>query len=278
MGTSSPARSKRSWSRSNRRFRWWWCGLKAGRRIAAGGLAAVLALGCHKREPPEATLARTTATFRRAQIESLETLVAQAEKGELVTTDQIAIGISEDVVKGLLNAPLPREVVVKERLRVRIESALPVFRGNKAGLLFRAKASSVRMPTASATLELGGGLDEFRFEDGKLLARVALGHFTVLESSIGDLAADFLDNVVRANLALIQNAIPPVEIPVEIAQTIKIGGLTEGAVVAKSGALPLEIAVSQVVPVNQRLWILLKAKAGPWQAATAPAAETKAAP
>jgi hypothetical protein len=242
------------------------------------GLAAICALGCQKREPPEAALARSTATFRRSQIEGLEALIAKAEKGELVTTDQIAIGISEDVVNSLLNAGLPREVVIKDRLRVRIESAQPFFRGNKAALLFRAKASGVKMTTASATLELGGGLDQFRFEDGKLLSRVSLGHFSVLESSIGDLAADVLDNVVRANLALIQDAIPPVEIPVEIAQSIKIGGLTEGAVVAKPGSLPLEIAVSQVLPMNQRLWVLLKAKAGPWQAGASPAPETKAAP
>ena len=224
------------------------------------------------------TLARSTATFRRAQIEGLEALVAQAEKGELVTTDQIAIGISEDVVKTLLNASLPREVVVKDRLRVRIESAQPFFRGNRAGLLFRAKAGSVRMPTASATLELGGGLEQFRFEDGKLLAKVSLGHFTVLESSIGDLASNALDSLVRPNITMIQDAIPAVEVPVEIAQSIKIGGLTEGAVVAKPGSLPLEIAVSQVLPLNQRLWVLLNAKAGPWQAAASPAPETVAAP
>jgi hypothetical protein len=168
--------------------------------------------------------------------------------------------------------------VVKDRVRVRIESAVPFFRGNKAGLLFRAKAGSVRIAAASATLELGGGLDQFRFEDGKLVARVALGHFTVLESSMGDLAADALDNLVRGNLTSIQDAIPPVEIPVEIAQSIKIGGLTEGAVVAKPGSLPLEIAVSQVLPMNQRLWVLLKAKAGPWQPAASPEPETKAAP
>jgi len=100
----------------------------------------------------------------------------------------------------------------------------------------------------------------------------------VLESSIGDLASNALDSLVRPNIAMIQDAIPAVEVPVEIAQSIKIGGLTEGAVVAKPGALPLEIAVSQVVPVNQRLWVLLKAKAGPWQAAASPAPETVAAP
>ena len=115
-------------------------------------------------------------------------------------------------------------------------------------------------------------------EDGKLLARVSLGHFTVLESSFGDLAADALDDVRACEPRPIQDAIPPVEIPVQIEQSIKIGGLTEGAVVAKPGSLPLEIAVSQVLPVNQRLWVLLQAKAGPWQPAASPAPATKAAP
>ena len=234
------------------------------------GLAAIVALGCQRREPPEATLARSTAAFRRAQIESLETLIAKAEKGELVTTDQIAIGISEDVVKSLLNASLPREIVVADRVRVRIESACPSSGATRPACCSAPRPAASNMPGASATLEMGGGLDEFRFENGKLLARVSLGHFTVLESSIGDLAADALDSLVRANAALIQDAIPPLEIPVQIEQSIKIGGLTEGAVVAKPGALPLEIAVSQVLPVNQRLWVLLEAKAGPWQPAASP--------
>ena len=159
-------------------------------------------------------------------------------EGELVTTDQIAIGISEDVVNSLLNAALPREVVVKDRLRVRIESAVPIFRGNKAGLLFRAKASGVKMAT-----DLGDPRARRRPRSVPLRGRQAPGPGVAralhgAESAIGDLAADVLDNVVRANLAAIQDAIPPVEIPVEIAQSIKIGGLTEGAVV-KPGALPL---------------------------------------
>lgn len=234
-------------------------------------------LGCQKREPPEAARARSTADFRRAQIDSLEKLLAQAEKGELVTKDLIAIGISEDLLKGLLGASLPPEMVVADRLRVRIEAVEPLFRGNKAGLLFRAKVSGVNAPNASATIEMGGSLDHFHLENGKLLAKVSLAHFTIGESSIGDLATDALDGVLRGNLALIQDSIPPIEIPVQIEQSIKIGGLTEGAVVAKSGALPLEVTVSQVLPVNQRLWVLLQAKAGPWQPATAPAAAAKPA-
>lgn len=235
-------------------------------RVAAMVLAA-LALACHRRESPEATRARSTAAFRRAQIARLETVIAQAERGELVTTDQIAIGISEEAIKSLMSASLPREAVVASRLNVRIETAEAIFRGDKAAVVFRARASSVKAPQASATVELAGALEQFRLEDGKLLAKVVLLHFTVLESSVGDLAADVLDALVRANTAAIEAAIPPIQIPVHIEQSIRIAGLTEGAVVAKPGSLPLTVAVSQVLPINQRLWVLLQAKAGPWVAA-----------
>ena len=83
---------------------------------------------------------------------------------------------------------------------------------------------------------------------------------------------------MHANGALIQDAIPPLEVPVHIEQSIRIGGLTEGAVVAKPGSLPLAIAVSQVIPINQRLWVLLSAKAGPWQPEASPKPVTAAAP
>ncbi|HET7291302.1 MAG TPA: hypothetical protein VFM88_02660 [Vicinamibacteria bacterium] len=230
-------------------------------------VAAALLSGaaCRRREPPEAVRARANAAFLESQLASLEALVAKAEAGELKTRDHIAIGISEGVVKELLDASLPQETTVAGRLRVRIESGTPVFRGNKAFLVFRARMSSVRAPSAFASVELGGGLDEFRLKEGRLLAQVALGHFTVLETSVGDLAADVLDNLIRNNLEAIQGAIPNLEIPVSLEQTIEIGGLDEGAVRVKPGALPLQMAVAHVVPVNARLWVFIDAKAGPWQ-------------
>ena len=155
--------------------------------------------------------------------------------------------------------------MIADRLRVRVESVDPVFRGNKAGLVFRARVSSVDAPGASATIEMGGALENFKLGDGKLTAGVTLAHFSVLESSIGELAADALDGLVRGNAGAIQGAIPPVEIPVQLEESVKIGGLTEGAVVARPGALPLDISVRHVIPVNRRLWVLLQAKAGPWQ-------------
>jgi hypothetical protein len=235
--------------------------------VALFGL--VSASGCRAREAPEAAMARATAESRRSQIAALEKLIAQAEKGEIVTTDQIVIGVSEELLGNLLRASLPPDIVIANRISLRIESAEPLFRGGQAALLFKARVSSTDMPDARALLSLGGGLDEFKFEGGKLSARVKLKHFNVLESSLGDLGANALDGLVRANLESIQNAIPEIQVPVQLEQAIKVGGLTEGAVVARPGTLPLAISVSQVIPANNRLWVLLQAKAGPWQAAAA---------
>ena len=246
--------------------------------VAAGLLAIVLGFGCHRREAPEAAFARAAAESRRTQIANLEKLIAQAEKGELVTTDQIAIGVSEELLGNLLRASLPPGMVIAERIRLSFESVEPVFRGGQAGLLFKARISSIDMPNAGATVSIGGGLDEFKFEGGKLQASVKLKFFNIVESSMGELGADVLDGLVRANLEVIQNAIPAIEVPIQLEQSIRIGGLTEGAVVAKPGSLPLAISVSQVIPVNNRLWVLLAAKAGPWQAAEAEKATASKSP
>ena len=236
------------------------------RPVAAALLLAVAcSFGCHTREDPETAMSRVLADARRTQIANLERLIGEAERGELVTTDQIAVGVSEDLLGNLLRASLPKQIVVADRIRLEFLSVEPVFRGGQAGVMFKAKVSSADAPNATATLSIGGGLDEFKFEGGKLAAWVKLKYVNVLEATGGDLGANILDGLVRANLETIQNAIPAIEVPIQLEQSIKIGGLTEGAVVAKSGSLPLAISVSQVLPVNSRLWVLLAAKAGPWE-------------
>jgi hypothetical protein len=234
-------------------------------------LALALAGGCTRRERPEDTLARSKEVFVRGQIAGLEKTIGQVERGEVTTTDQVAIGLSEDLAKGLLNASLPLETVVANRLRVTVDSAEPFFRGTKAAILFRATVASVDISSASASVDIGGGIQDFALARGRLRARVALTHFNVRESGLGDLAADVIDGLIRAHLATIQDAIPPLEIPVELEESIAIGGLAEGPVVAKAGVLPLDVAVTQVIVGNRRLWVLLKAEAGVWQPAPSPA-------
>jgi len=223
--------------------------------------------GCRRRESPEAARARAGAAFLRQQVSGLEALVAKAEGEGLETQDQIAVGISEAVVKSLVDASLPQSVTLAGRVQLTLESAQAFFRGNRSALALRASLGIIDVQSAHAKVELAGMLKDFEISKGKLSARVSLIHFSVLEASLGDLGADAVERLVKQNLGAIERAIPPLVIPVSIEEKVRIGGLTEGTVVAKPGALPLAFSVAQVIPVRERLWILLDAKAGPWEAA-----------
>jgi hypothetical protein len=219
--------------------------------------------GCHRREPPEVTRQRTAEQVLLKQIEDLKALVARAEAGQIDTRSRIAIGISEETSKAVLDASLPQEQVIGERVRVRIEKAQPYFQGNNALLLFEASAESIRIG-AHARLELGGRLVNFHVEKGHLTADIELVHFKVLDSSLADLGSGVLERLVQDNLAAIGERLPTLEIPVSLEQDIRIGGLDEGVVQAKGGVLPLAMSVAEVLPINKRLWVFLEVKAGPW--------------
>jgi hypothetical protein len=240
---------------------------------AASVLGAILAtsagvLGCGARDPPEVARARASHAFLAAQVADLEKLVAQAEAGDLVTRDRIAIGISEGVVKQLLDAGLPQEAAVGDRVRVRIDSAQPYFRGNNAALVFQATARGIRLEGAVARLELAGSLERVRIQDGKLMGDIQLGYFNVLDTSLGDIAGDVLQDLVKHNLPALTALIPALEIPVHLEQSVDIDGLDEGVVVTRPGVLPLAMTVAEVLPVRERLWVFLEATAGPWKTVT----------
>jgi hypothetical protein len=244
-------------------------------RLISGAIAlAVLAAGpaCRVREPAEAARAKATKDFLEQQLEGLQRHLARAERGELVTTDQIAIGVDEDTARQILNAPLPREQVVGEHARITFVSAEPIFRGTQAALVFRARVTSEDLPDQFAELELAGGLQDLKLVDGILAANVEILHFRVQNASVGALAG-LVEGLVRANLGVIQGAIPRFEIPVRLDQKLSMDRFQEGPVSAAGGELPLSVAVSEVLALNQRLWVLLDAKAGPWSPAPAAAAK-----
>ena len=222
---------------------------------------------CRVREAPESARQKVEKAFLEKQIQSLERLLVQAERGELVTAGQIAIGIDEGVAREILNASLPQEIPAGEHAKIRIESAEPYFRGNVAALLFRVRVTSTDLAGAFAEVELGGGLSEMKLVKGRLQAQVSLGHFRVLKASVGPLAQGLVETLVRGKLGTIQESVPPFEVPVRLEQSIRVAKFEEGPVAANGGELPLSVEVSQVIASNQRLWILIDSKAGPWKKA-----------
>jgi hypothetical protein len=226
------------------------------------------------RESPEAARARVGRDYLVSQIAGLKDLLAKAERGELVTAGQIAVGVEEGVATELLNAPLPQEQTIGGHVRIRIESVTPYFRGSRAALLVRAKAMSDALPRQFADLELGGEFSEMTLVGGRLSARVHVAHFAIVKASVGPLAQGALESLIRENLPGIEGEIPPLEIPVRLDQEIRIGSFEEGPVAAKGGSLPLVAKVSLVLASNERLWVLIDASVGPWKVAESPAPES----
>ena len=238
--------------------------MRADFRIALALRFALLLPGCSRRESLDDARARASGAALIHQIADLQGLIAKAERGELTTQNRIAIGIAEETTKALFDASLPREELVGDRVYVRIEAALPLFRGNNAGVVLRATARG-KTTGARARLELGGRLVNFRIKDGRLIASIELAHLKVLDTSLGEIGSDVLEGLLRDNLDALARLTPALEVPVHLQQSIAIAGLDEGVVTAKPGVLPLEMTLAEVIPVNQRLWVLLDVKAGPWR-------------
>ena len=235
--------------------------------VAALGLGLV---ACGVREPLEVTRNRAVESHLRRQIADLETLITRAESGQFETKNRLAIGLSEDATRAMLEASLPQEKLLGDRVLVRVESAQAFFRGNNAAVVLQAAAEGKTGTTAR--IELAGRLAQFRIEDGRLQSSVELVHFKVIESSFGEMGSGMLEGLLADHLDTLAGLVPPLDVPVRLEQSLEIGGLEEGVVSAQAGTLPLEIKLAEVIPVNQRLWILLEVKAGPWKVRAAKAA------
>ncbi len=229
-------------------------------------MGALLALaGCRPPEPPEAAERRTRKTVLEGQLIELGKLMDKARRGELVTEGQIAIGVSENLVARLLTASLPPNRVMVGRIHVVLEKVEPYFRGGLAVIRLRARVSSADFPNAQVGLDIVSGLTNIRLEKGRLLARVSIHHFRVLGSFVGDAGKTVIEDAMRLHQSAVENLIPPLEIPVLLEEAVDFGGIKEGPVLVGAGRLPLELALSHVFPVNERLWLLIRADAGAWQ-------------
>ena len=231
---------------------------------------ALEALACGPRDTPEQAQRRALKAIFEKQIAGLEELEARAARGEVDLVTPLAIGVHEGVFRQLLNATLPQETVVKGRLRVRLETAEVYFRFSRSVVDFRGRLTSTDFPSAFLEVRLAGGLAKVDLIEGRLLSRIKLYHFEVGGTSLGDLAHAAIEELVRENLPAIEQSIPAIEIPVRLDEAIAIPAFGDGTITVRAGRLPLKAGVNRILPLNERLWVLLDVEAGPWQAAAEP--------
>jgi hypothetical protein len=238
-------------------------------RAWPGPVAVLLfAVACGPREPDAVQHWRAQESSLQQQIHDLRELVTRAESRALETTGRVAIGVREDVASSLLNVTLPQEQTVAGFVHVRIDSARPYFRGNQAALVGQGTIQ-VR-GTQPAPVELAGHLSDLRVESGTLTARFELDRFEMKDHNAHRIASALLEPLVRHHLGALNSLLPSLEIPVRLEESIPIEGIAEEVVRTRAGTLPLQMTVAKAIPIQERLWVLIDVKAGPWQASGAP--------
>lgn len=247
--------------------------------FAAALPALALLCSCRAAEPPEAAHARARKILYEKQVKGLEETLARFRQ-EPPSKTRLLVAIDEQVFGEVVGATLPLEVAIKDRLRLRLEKAQAYFRYTQGVVVFEGRLAGIKHPDRYLSMRLAGGIDNVSFKDGSLSAHVKLYHFEVLGSGLGDLGRNVIEQLVRDNLSLVEDSVPPILIPVRLEQAIAIPGLGEGPVSVKPGLLPLSVAVAQTLSLDGRLWISIDVAAGPWQTSLekAPAAGGKAGP
>jgi len=241
-----------------------------GAALAVFLLAAAVVTGACRTDPgPQRVIAQETALGR--QIEGLRELIATAERGSLIPSDRVVIAVDEQLVRALAQLALPREEVIGDRFRVRLE---------KADVRFRDKWGSVRLDGRVRPAEGSGGdvfaeLSVFGLMDAVVVdpaTGVLSGKVTPLGFEIrrvglyGDTATGrrMLEAFGRTRLQELSSLTFPVSFPVRLEQEISLGGLADGPVRIHAAKVPLEFSVRDVSAHGQRLWVTVDVRGGTW--------------
>ncbi len=236
------------------------------RRWPFAAALPVLALlcSCRAAEPPEAAHARAKKTLYEKQIQGLEQTLARFRQAPPSKT-RLLVAVDEEVFGEVVGATLPLDVAIKDRLNLRLEKASAYFRYTQGVVVFEGRLAGRQRPDRFLSMRLAGGIDDVSFKDGSLSAHVKLYYFEVLGSGLGDMGRNVIEQLVRDNLSLVEDQVPPIVIPVRLEQAIAIPGLGEGPVSVEPGVLPLSVAVAQTLSLDGRLWISIDVDAGPWK-------------
>ena len=241
---------------------------RPGRVALLAALVAAIA-GCGADRGPRRFLARKAILER--QVEDLRRLVRSAEQGGLLPRDKLVVGISEPLANELARLTLPREQVVGDRYRVRLERADVRFRDEHGSVHLHGKVGLAGGAESAffAELALFGVVDTVEVDraTGVLRCNVSFDGFelkrfdTYAETETGRL---LLEELARQGLDALKTVAFPIAIPVRLDQEIALSrAASEGPVRLLPASLPLRLTVSDVAAYSGRLWVSVDVTANP---------------
>ena len=231
-------------------------------------LVALLA-GCAPSER-ERTFHSRKALYER-QNRGLRELIEEASRGSLVPVDEFLVGVDEKIVAEIFRAGLPVETSVGERVILRIEQATVHFEDKYGDVTVLARLIRRAAPDKGVVVRARGGLGAVEIDPAtdRLKIKIAIDHVEIEKAGMldGVLGGAAKDLIAARGKTILEDAIPPIEVPVGLAQTIRVPALQEGPVALDSLVIPLDVSVKRVLAVNRKLWVTLNAEMGTIQGA-----------
>ncbi len=199
------------------------------------------------------------------EVDGIREVLGRLEQGEpMLPLDDVAIAIDDAFVRDIIGAQLPFEADV-DRFHLTLKEAEVHFRGSP---VVRLRGSLVvrERPALEAAVTVIGALEGIRVDEASstLRARVAVDHLGI-EKAAGIesiLSGATLDEVARMVRLQVKDQLPPIQIPVKVQQSIDFPAVTRGPVRIDGARMPLQVAVSQVVAGQGRLWIAVHFQPG----------------
>lgn len=223
-----------------------------------------------ERVQPDSALASELKLLER-QVTSLKAAIADAQRGQLFPQSDIAIGVSEEVVRSAVSQALPIEKPVGTEFMARIDRALVSFRAMQGSVKLEGRVWAVADPGTYADLVLLGGIEDVAIDKstGVLKAEIVLDGWDVKRAAAIGTESEWIRALVVAvgdrGLAALRDLVPDVRIPVGIERGIELPGISGGPVTIPSGRLPMDATVSRALPLSGRLWAMVRVTSTGWE-------------
>jgi hypothetical protein len=234
------------------------------RRIAPLLLGLGLLVGCAPSEEESSFLSRKALLERQNQ--GIRELIAEAGRGSLVPSDRFLIGIDEAIVGDIFRSQLPLERPLGKHFRLHLDSAAVALRDKFGAITIEGYVYRPRRPDRRTAVRVFGGLGAVGIDPGgdRLNVDIAIDHIEILEAGILEniLGGSGKKLLAQKGRALVQDAIPRLEVPVVLGRSIRVPAIEESGFRLDSLVVPLDLSVERVIAVGGKLWVTLDATVG----------------
>lgn len=250
--------------------------VRAGRGTLAlflGLVGGTLAFACGQ-APPARVLDLESHLTR--QVADLRALVARAEKGRLVPRDGLVVAVREEVARRMAELTLPREEMVEDRFRVRLERADVRFRDRHGAVRLEGRvgwADDADLYRADVFVDLTvfGRIDTVAVDadEGTLTVEVVPFGFEIRDLNVGEgqpTVRQLAEGLARALPEGLSALGAKLTIPVAFEHQLRLGGREEGPVRYRQAVLPLRLVVKDAAAHGGRLWVSVGVEALPAEA------------